>query len=95
MIELLLRSAGAPASAVELVRLIMAEGFGAFSWTPIAKDDAAWTKIGSDPSRSHVGFWVRAEGTNSRITAAIFMEGVNDDAVQMLTSVAGLPALNS
>jgi hypothetical protein len=92
MIEMFLRSAGAPPRMLEIYRLIQAEGLSAVNFQPMAKDDANWKRIGADPETSY-GLWLRAEGKTSRLTAAVFFEGVNDETAKALAGFAGVPAL--
>jgi hypothetical protein len=88
-INLLLRSMGAPASIVEFYELFEAQGFQAFCWQPARDDDPNWAKIGASEDRTRHGIWIRAEGPNSRLTAAFFIEGMDDETLKAFTDQFG------
>jgi hypothetical protein len=88
VIEIFLRSSGAPPALIELVRLVQAEGFAAFQFQPVHPDDPNWKAIGADADRTRNGVWLRAIGPNSRVTACFLMEGANEKTLEALTSLA-------
>lgn len=87
MIELFLRSSGAPPALLDLYRLIQAQGFGAFKFSVAESTDPLWERIGADPNRNKTGVWFRAESEKSRVTAAVFFEGENNEIVEKLRSL--------
>ncbi len=89
----MMRSAGLPASAIQLAEAILKEGISRSQVSAIRDDDPAWEKLGHDPARHHVGFIVRMESPNSRLTTLIFYEGTNDETINQIAAVAGVPAL--
>jgi hypothetical protein len=88
-INLLLRSMGAPAAIVELYELFEAQGLQGFCWQPARDDDPNWAKIGASEDRTRHGIWIRAEGPNSRFTAAFFIEGMDDETLKAFTAQFG------
>jgi hypothetical protein len=86
VIELFLRSSGAPKEAIEMVRLIQAEGFSAFSMRPMAESDPNWAKFG-EKIGSRSGFWLTANSETSRALVGIFLEGVSDGISASLDSM--------
>ena len=93
VVELFLLSSGAPPAIVELFRAFQAQGMTAFTKKAMMPDDPAWAQLDPAPGTSKSGIWLRAEGPNSRMTAAIFVEGVNDDALKILAHMDAVPAL--
>lgn len=87
MIELFLRSSGAPPALLELYRLVESQGFGAFRFSVAPADDPLWARIGVDPARKQTGVWFRAEGEKSRVTAAVFFEGDDNEVLAKLDSL--------
>jgi hypothetical protein len=81
IIEMFLRSAGAPPALIDILRLIQAEGFKAFTCQPIATND------------QRVAFLVTASGPTSRVKATIELEGVNHAILAKLGPVSP-PALH-
>jgi hypothetical protein len=91
MVELFLKTAGAPPAMIDVLNLIQAEGFGAFAYKIAVPDDPNWTSIGAAPGSKRNGVWLRAEGPASRVTIAIFMEGATDEFLEKVSSI-GVPA---
>jgi hypothetical protein len=82
----MLKSAGLPESAMELVTLMLSQGMDKVSFRQVAIDDPNWAAIGSDPERRHMGVWIKAEGPTSRATAAVFYEGVDDESFEKISA---------
>jgi hypothetical protein len=71
------------------------EGFKAFAFRLMLPEDPCWKLICPDENRSHSGLWLRAEGPTSRITVAIFLEGVDDEISSKLAHFAAPAAVPS
>jgi len=90
MLELFLKSYGAPPALMALVKQIQAEGITAFQAKPAGASDPNWDLFPSDGSKGkQTGFWLRAEGPSSRAIIGIFLEGVNDEVLESVSSLAG------
>jgi hypothetical protein len=87
MLELFLRSSGAPPALSQLVKQVQAEGFTAFVAKPADASDPNWDKFTGGKGKQ-TGFWLRAESPNSRAVIGIFLEGVNDEVFQSISSLA-------
>jgi len=92
VIELMLKSAGAPQSAIDLVNQIEKMGFSAFALKPADASDANWAKFGKEQG-SRSGFYLVANSPTSRALIGVFLEGVNDEVLQGFSALAGQPLL--
>jgi hypothetical protein len=95
MFEIFLRSAGAPKSVIDLMKMFQREGFTGFGLRPIPDDAPIRHMVQLNPERKSMGFWLGAEGPNSRVTGVIYVEGVNDELLEKMSGAAGVPALPS
>jgi hypothetical protein len=89
MVELFLRSAGAPPAVLSLVKLITAEGFGKFALKRMDPTDPAWAHVDAQPDKPKTGLWMRAESKQTRVTIAVFLEGENDKVLAALQGIGG------
>ena len=82
MLKMFLKSAGAPPKVMEIFELLESQQLKNPQIAPMAPDDPAWARFpATEQYPQRHGFWVRTEGTNSRMTAAIFIEGDNDATI--------------
>jgi hypothetical protein len=77
MLNLFLRSAGAPPAVLDLVQRVQEMGFDAFAMKRAEADDPNWEKFaGGEGNRT--GFWLKAQSPTSRACIGVFLEGVDD-----------------
>jgi hypothetical protein len=86
MVELFLRSSGAPPAMIELIKKVQAEGFAQFATQPAESTDPAWALFG-EAQGARNGFVLRAKSPTSRAVIGIYLEGVNDEVFKGLDSL--------
>lgn len=94
MIELFLRSSGAPKPVIELFKVFTKQGMDALACGVVTPENPLFNAIPATEGVKRNCLWMGAKGPSSRVMALVFLEGMDDSIVQKLASL-GVPVVPS